>query len=165
MFRSHSTTVTPWIVSAASLVNQVFWTIWITHQNVCLMPKAIVFIPIYHPPIGGGKFRQNCQAVPRFCPSSWVQTPPSSPYSILSGNAKAWPVYISIRNISKSVRYLGKQQGLILLGYLPMPHCKPLRLNLVRSHSNLNSRRRQRALKLPFILSGNDRSSTRLLKS
>ena len=51
--------------------------------------------------------------------------------SILSGNAKAWPVYISIGNISKSVRYLGKQQALILLGYLPIPHCKALRIKLV----------------------------------
>jgi hypothetical protein len=50
--------------------------------------------------------------------------------SVLSGNAKAWPVYISIGNVSKSVRYLGHNQSLLLLGYLPIPHCKFLNHDL-----------------------------------
>jgi hypothetical protein len=46
--------------------------------------------------------------------------------SVLSGTAKAWPVYISIGNIPKDIRYIGRQQSLMLLGYLPIPHCKSL---------------------------------------
>ena len=41
-----------------------------------------VFIRIYRLPIGGGKFKQNCQAAQQFCLSSSVQTPPNFLYLV-----------------------------------------------------------------------------------
>ena len=43
----------------------------------------------------------------------------STKLSILCGNQSAWPVYISIGNIHKDVRYKKSAMSLILLGFLP----------------------------------------------
>jgi hypothetical protein len=40
--------------------------------------------------------------------------------SVLSGNKKAWPVYLSIGNISKSVRRRPSQRAMLLVGYIPV---------------------------------------------
>ncbi|KAG8722129.1 hypothetical protein FRC09_006757 [Ceratobasidium sp. 395] len=40
--------------------------------------------------------------------------------SEMSGNKQAWPVYISIGNISKDLRRKPSQQGMMLLGYVPV---------------------------------------------
>lgn len=40
--------------------------------------------------------------------------------SVLSGNKRAWPVYLSIGNISKDVRRRPSQHAMILLGYIPV---------------------------------------------
>jgi hypothetical protein len=40
--------------------------------------------------------------------------------TVLCGAQTAWPVYISIGNIHKSVRYKKAARSLILLGYLPI---------------------------------------------
>ncbi|KAF8598292.1 hypothetical protein BDV93DRAFT_419655, partial [Ceratobasidium sp. AG-I] len=40
--------------------------------------------------------------------------------SVLSGSKRAWPVYLSIGNISKDMRRRPSQHGMILLGYIPV---------------------------------------------
>jgi hypothetical protein len=40
--------------------------------------------------------------------------------SILSGGQKAWPVYLSIRNISKKLHWRPSQGAMILIAYLPV---------------------------------------------
>ncbi|KAG8708011.1 hypothetical protein FRC08_000162 [Ceratobasidium sp. 394] len=41
--------------------------------------------------------------------------------SLFSGNKKAWPVYLSIGNISKDIRRCSSERAMILVGYIPIP--------------------------------------------
>ncbi|KAF8593636.1 hypothetical protein BDV93DRAFT_409250, partial [Ceratobasidium sp. AG-I] len=40
--------------------------------------------------------------------------------SVLSGSKRAWPVYLSIGNISKDMRRRPSQHAMILIGYIPI---------------------------------------------
>ncbi|KAG8729886.1 hypothetical protein FRC10_003320, partial [Ceratobasidium sp. 414] len=41
--------------------------------------------------------------------------------SLFSGNKKAWPIYMSIANISKAIRRRPSERAMILIGYIPIP--------------------------------------------
>ncbi|KAG8789232.1 hypothetical protein FRC12_013725 [Ceratobasidium sp. 428] len=41
--------------------------------------------------------------------------------TLISGNQKAWPVYMSIGNISKNIRKLPSERATLLVGFIPVP--------------------------------------------
>ncbi|KAG8714243.1 hypothetical protein FRC09_017834 [Ceratobasidium sp. 395] len=60
----------------------------------------------------------------------------STNLSLISGNAVAWPVYITITNIDKDVRKSTSERAMILIGYIPAPN-----LDFI---SNLEERRQKK---------------------